>query len=162
MSRLSGITGWVYVDNNSSPENPVSNEWLGAKSYTLNVEANLPDTTGFPVTPRGDAWRETIDGLKNYSGTVNAVYETDLVELHIESGNPPVLSIGQTIRLQLGLNYYYTEPPPNDPAYYWGFDFVANITSFSYNVAVDGAVEYTINFTGSGYLNTTVYKPFVP
>lgn len=143
-NRVSGLQGYVLV---SSPTVTGSaDEWLGAKSFTVAINADAPDVTGFD----SGGWKETVPGLKSFTGSVEASWDSDMDLLVLGTGGtPPLVGIGKTIRMQQVLHQYTVNSVEKVTA----LIFNAVITNLTWNVAVNGAVEYSIQFAGDGSID---------
>lgn len=148
-ARLTGLLGFVMYSSTPGASG-FSDEWLGVKSYEIGISAERPDATGYD----SGGWRQVVRGLRGFSGSVEAVFDTALPGLFTVGEDPPVLSNGQMIRLRLALREIGDPATAVD-----SFDFDAVITDVSYRVRVDDTIVYTIRFQGTGPIDLTLNRP---
>lgn len=149
-NRIGGLQGYVMIGTAPATGSAVTttDEFLGAKSFTLSAAAEAPDVTGFDS---GD-WRETVPGLKGFTGSVEASWDEGMELLSMgEPGTPPVIMIGNSISVRLVMS----QPTTGTVI---ALEFNAVVSNVSWNVTVGGAVEYNIQFTGEGTVNFTTVK----
>jgi hypothetical protein len=139
-TRRSGITGFLkYSDTLTGTPADV---WLAASAWSISTEASQVDASAFD----NNGWYCIVPSLKRFSGTITASYDSNLTDL---GGSPPLLSIGQEIRLFLGL---WTI---NIPSSRYGIFCNVLITGWTWKNAVEDAVRYNIQFEGDGAVGLT-------
>lgn len=124
-TRLSGIDGSFKIAADGSAPAVVK----GVKEWTVDLQAEAPDVTGFD----SGGWRQTVKGLKSWSGTLTASWDTDA------TGTGSVLDLFNAeadVELYLDATRKITG------------NIVIN--SFSVRNSVEGAPEISINFSGDG------------
>ena len=108
-----------------------------AKSWSIDISSDAVDTTNFG----SNGWKESAQTLKSWSGSIVAIFDSSgTAEGALKTGLTDGSSV--TLSLQLGggsgsLDVYSGE---------------ANITSISMTNDVNGIVEATFNFEGTGAL----------
>lgn len=108
-----------------------------AKSWSLDISSDTVDVTNFG----SNGWKESESTLKSWSGSIVAIFDASgTAEGALKTGLTGGSSV--TLSLQLGggsgsLDVYSGE---------------ANITSISITNDVNGIVEATFNFEGTGAL----------
>lgn len=107
------------------------------KSYSLDQTSNTINTTSL-----GDSAQTYVGGTTDFSGSADVFWDPD------DSGQAAV-TVGSTVTLNL-----YPEGTASGAAFYSGSVVV---TSISRSAGIDGTVDATLSFQGTGGLaNTTV------
>ncbi len=104
----------------------------GMKSWTLSASVDMLDTTTFDEGKATNSPRQFVPGLSQWSGTFEG----------FKDGVPPMLGYGSSIVLALSESLTAGQS--------WLGD--AFITDISPTIAVDGSVDYTFSFQGTGNL----------
>ena len=108
-----------------------------AKAFSLDINQETVDTTDFGSS----GWKESQATLKSWSGSITAIFdESGTAEGALQTG----LTAGSTVALDLQLG--------GGTGSYDKYSGSANITSQSVTNDVNGIVEVTFNFEGTGAL----------
>lgn len=126
MAVTKGTSGVVKIGTTTIGE---------VKSYSIDHTANTIDTTQL-----SDTATTYVGGNTTFSGSADVFWDPD------DSGQSAAV-IGSTVTLNL-----YPEGTGSGAAYYTGS---VVITGFSRTASVDGTVDATISFQGSGALAET-------
>ena len=105
-----------------------TNLTVGTKTWVLNIDADVIDTTDFSST----GWRDATAGLKKWTATVDAKWDTT-----------NTAALGDTGALLLTVT---------TSEIYYGTAFI-NSMPVTHNV--EGVALVTYSFTGKGALSTT-------
>ena len=106
-----------------------------AKAWSLDISQETVDTTDFGSS----AWKESQATLKSWSGSITAIFdESGTAEGALQTG----LTAGSTVALDLQLG--------GGTGSYDKYSGSANITSQSVTNDVNGIVEVTFSFEGTG------------
>jgi len=127
MAAIAGKDGSVKVGANTVAE---------TTNWTLNINADLLDTTA-----HGDDWRERIEGLKDWSATVEASW--DMTDTTGQKALQDAILGGTTVTLNLYVN---------SSNYYSGTAYISRITV---GTPVADRVTVTFEATGTGALSYT-------
>lgn len=126
MAVTKGSSGVVKVGTTTIGE---------VKSYSLDHTANTITTTQL-----SDAAQTVVAGTTSFSGSADVFWDPD------DSGQAAA-TVGSSVTLNL-----YPEGSSSGSTYYTGSVI---ITGISRSTSVDGTVDATISFTGSGALTET-------
>lgn len=108
-----------------------------AKSWSLDISQETIETTDFGSS----GWKESVSGLKSWSGSIVAIFDASgTAEGALQTG----LTAGSTVALDLQLG--------GGTGSYDKYSGTANITGQSVTNDVNGIVEVTFNFEGTGAL----------
>jgi predicted secreted protein len=131
---VSGIEGAFYLKDTGTPV-CIAN----IRSWSLDVSAEEVDVSGFSCS--GNAWRETVGGLKSWSASVEGQWNysatSGMDDLWDQFGSSVVV------------RFYVDET--NDKY----FSGTANVTAISPTTSVDGSATFTATLSGSGALSYT-------
>lgn len=105
------------------------------KSYSIDETSNTITTTSL-----GDSAQTYVGGTTDFSGSADVFWDPD------DSGQAAV-TVGSTVTLNL-----YPEGEASGAAYYTGSVVV---TSISRSAGIDGTVDATLSFQGTGGLSST-------
>ena len=106
-----------------------------AKAWSLDISQETVDTTDFGSS----GWKESQATLKSWSGSITAIFdESGTAEGALQTG----LTAGSTVALDLQLG--------DGTGSYDKYSGSANITSQSVTNDVNGIVEVTFSFEGTG------------
>ena len=106
-----------------------------AKAWSLDISQETVDTTDFGSS----GWKESQATLKSWSGSITAIFdESGTAEGVLQTG----LTAGSTVALDLQLG--------GGTGSYDKYSGSANITSQSVTNDVNGIVEVTFSFEGTG------------
>ncbi|MBT6554039.1 MAG: hypothetical protein HON50_00345 [Candidatus Marinimicrobia bacterium] len=106
-----------------------------AKAWSLDISQETVDTTDFGSS----GWKESQATLKSWSGSITAIFdESGTAEGALQTG----LTAGSTVALDLQLG--------GGTGSYDKYSGSANITSQSVTNDVNGIVEVTFSFEGTG------------
>ena len=108
-----------------------------AKAFSLDINQETVDTTDFGSS----GWKESQATLKSWSGSITAIFDASGAD---EADLQTALTGGSAINLDLQLG--------DGTGSYDKYSGSANITSQSVTNDVNGIVEVTFNFEGTGAL----------
>ena len=132
MAQLAGYEGTVDWDSISTLK--------GVTRWELTIEDETPDATGMD----SGGWREHVSGLRNWSATVEIVYDKDDVA-HFESAvdaEAEDIVAGASADLTLD-----TDAAPS-----LSYSGTATLKRIAPTVEVDGVVKFSLEFIGDGEL----------
>lgn len=153
-TRVSGLRGYIYLSETPGDSAPAI-PWFGAKSYSISIQANRPDCTGFDAT---NGWAQSVKGLNKFTGSVEAFWDSRLTALKKTGPTPPIIFPGQTLRFRLTICEIVVDTVPTVVS----FDFDAIVSSAAYNVINGQAVSYSIKFEGNGPIDLDLEHPHEP
>jgi hypothetical protein len=108
-----------------------------AKAWSLDISQETVDTTNFGSS----GWKESATTLNSWSGSITAIFDASgTAEGVLQTG----LTGGSTVSLDLQLG--------DGTGSYDKYSGTANITSQSVTNDVNGIVEVSYNFEGTGAL----------
>jgi len=106
-----------------------------AKAFSLDINQETVDTTDFG----SNGWKESVATLNSWSGSITAIFDASgTAEGALQTG----LTAGSTVALDLQLG--------GGTGSYDKYSGSANITSQSVTNDVNGIVEVTFSFEGTG------------
>lgn len=127
---IKGYQGSVTVAGNASAMG-------NAKAWSLDISQETVDTTDFGSS----GWKESVSTLNSWSGSITAIFDASGDD---EGDLQTALIGGAAISLDLQLG--------DGTGSYDKYTGSANITSQSITNDVNGIVEATFNFEGTGAL----------
>lgn len=132
MATLTGNNGVVKIDNAGGTPTAV----LNVRNFTVDLTSDTIETTTMGIDVR-----TYTKGLAAWSGSADVYFDTTTPQLtSIASLNPTALLVGAaTVTCELYLNDSANK-----------FSGEAIITGFSISSSMDGLVEASISFQGSG------------
>jgi len=125
---IQGHTGSVKVGNNVMGN---------AKAWSLDISQETADITDFSSS----GWKESTTTLKSWSGSLTAIFDATG---SAEGSLVGALTGGTTLDLELNAG------DTTDSESYDKYSGSANITSMSITNDVNGIVEASFNFEGTG------------
>jgi len=106
-----------------------------AKAWSLDISQETIDVTDFG----SNGWKESVSGLKSWSGSITAIFDASgTAEGALQTG----LTAGSVVALDLQMG--------DGTGSYDKYSGSANITGQSVSNDVNGIVEVTFNFEGTG------------
>ncbi len=105
------------------------------QNWTLNIDGGLLEDTEF-----GDSWKSFVSGIKSWSGTAKGNFDSSDTNGHVALKTAALDGTSATVKLELSGSNYLS-----------GTAFV----TANWSVDVNGLVEVTYNFQGTGALSYT-------
>lgn len=140
MATLTGNDGVVKIDNASGTKTAVAN----IKSFSVDITSDKIETTTM-----GNDSRTYVKGLSSWSGSADVYFDPSAFPTSSASGltslNPTNLAVGSA---PIGLEFYLAGTADKFSGY-------GVVTGYNVKSSMDGMVEATIAFQGSGALTFT-------
>lgn len=130
-NSLTGNGGVITVDSNAVAE---------VRSYSLEITQDTIENTVM-----GDSSRQYVGGLSQFSGTADVYW----IDAHFSTADLDGLIQGAVGAAPVGIVVYEDGNPGSN----WNGDIL--ITGYSISASMDGMVEASVSFQGSGPLTHT-------
>ena len=144
MATITGNNGKIMIGGtNSSGVNTSGKQVLAVKSYTVDIKSDTIETTVM-----SNDVRTYLKGMSSWSGSADVYFETTTL-----SDIPGLIVTGGTVGSAATTAIFYLDSIAYSAAK--AFDGSIIITGFSIKSSMDGMVEATISFQGSGALTYT-------
>ena len=135
MATLSGNNGVIKIDNASGVLTAVA----AVRSFTVDVTSDTIENSAM-----GTDARTYLKGMSSWSGSADIYFDPDDMPTSIASGN---VWMNPTLE-GVGSDPYAIELYLDATSHKFAGDII--VTGFSINSSMDGMVEASISFSGSG------------
>lgn len=126
-------------------------EYVGqVKDWSLQVSRELLDTSTLHDTTANAGWKQSYPGFKSWSGSMTVNWDVQAVDLTQKTITDAVMANNNSIECEFYVDDLTAKPNKR------GYHGTVYVQSFSVKTSVSGIVEMSINFTGSGKLDTTL------
>jgi len=134
VARFSGKDGYFKVNETGS----VPEETLAITNWTLNIESEQIENSGLT----SDGWREFFIGMKSWTVSASAHWETTETKIYRSDPTPPMISVDNELDWQ-GIS---------DSTYGYQWQGTVVVSRVSVEVGIDATVKYNITAIGTGEL----------
>jgi predicted secreted protein len=135
MSILTGNNGVVKMDNAAGTLVAIA----AVRSFTIDITSDTIETSHMGVDSR-----TYVKGMSSWSGSADIYFDPTEMPTSVSSG---LVGLNPTLEA-VGSDPYTVELYLDDTAYKFSGECI--ITGFSVNSSMDGMVEASISFQGSG------------
>jgi predicted secreted protein len=135
MAILTGNNGKVWIDNAAG----TLKEVLAVRNFSIELTSDTIETTTMGVDVR-----TYLKGLSTWSGNADVYFE----DTHFTTGNANLIQALNPTSLLVGAGTVTIELFLNDTSDKFAGEVI--VTGFTVNSSMDGMVEASISFQGSG------------
>tara|TARA_R110000772_G_scaffold17682_5_gene49190 strand:+ start:791 stop:1219 length:429 start_codon:yes stop_codon:yes gene_type:complete len=135
MSILTGNNGVVKIDDQAGSPTAVA----AVRNFTVDITSDTIETSSM-----GNDTRQYVKGMSSWSGSADIYFDPAEMPTSVASG---LIGLNPTLE-GVGSDPYTIELYLNDTANKFSGECI--ITGFSVNSTMDGMVEASISFQGSG------------
>jgi predicted secreted protein len=135
MAILTGNNGVVKIDDQAGTPTAIA----AVRNFTVDITTDTIETSSM-----GNDTRQYVKGMSSWSGSADIYFDPDEMPTSVSSG---LIGLNPTLEA-VGSDAYTIELYLNDTANKISGECI--ITGFSVNSTMDGMVEASISFQGSG------------
>jgi predicted secreted protein len=139
MAAITGNNGVLKIDNASGTATAIAN----VRNYSIDITSDTIETTTMGVDVR-----TYVKGLSQFSGSADIYFDTANY-----TGGANVVAVLNPTSVNVGASPVTLEAYLNDTANKFAGEVI--ITGFTVNSSMDGLVEASISFQGSGAITFT-------
>ena len=135
MATLTGNNGVVKIDDQAGTPTAIA----AVRNFTIDITSDTIETSAM-----GNDTRQYVKGMSSWSGSADIYFDPDEMPTSVASG---IIGLNPTLEA-VGSDAYTIELYLNDTANKFSGECI--VTGFSVNSSMDGMVEASISFQGSG------------